>query len=291
MQRSLNRSPDLALAVATAVMALVGVALSIGPLRVAAGLPLILFFPGYVLLANLYPQRDALGIVYYLALSVGLSLALVPLGGLALNLTPWGIHTGTIMGLLVLWTLALAVLAHLRRRGEADEHAAGLAASLAAFRYWAATPSNRPQAVVLLTIGIVVLVVTGVIGYRSSAPPASAGSFTELALLSRDGRLDGLQRGLQLGESTTVTVTVTSREREETAYRMEARLADGSPIVLAKKALPPGDSWSQDVTVTPTEVGERQQLQVLLYREQDVEPYRSVHLWLDVSPVTEASGL
>jgi hypothetical protein len=60
-------------------------------LRYAFGAALILFIPGYALTEALYPKGELDGLLR-LGLSVGLSLALVPLTGLVLNYTPFGIR-------------------------------------------------------------------------------------------------------------------------------------------------------------------------------------------------------
>ena len=61
-------------------------------IRVVLGLPLVLFFPGYTLLSALFPRRKSLNDIERFALSFGISIAVVPLIGLALNYTPWGIR-------------------------------------------------------------------------------------------------------------------------------------------------------------------------------------------------------
>lgn len=75
-------------------------------LRYVFGGALILFLPGYALIEALYPKRsespqvERVGLVKAdmddgltrFALSIGLSLALVPLDGLVLNYTPFGIR-------------------------------------------------------------------------------------------------------------------------------------------------------------------------------------------------------
>lgn len=53
---------------------------------------LILYLPGYSLIEFLYPKKKDLEILTRIALSIGLSLAIVPLTGLALNYTPFGIR-------------------------------------------------------------------------------------------------------------------------------------------------------------------------------------------------------
>ncbi len=51
-------------------------------------LPVVLFIPGYCLIAALFPKNDDIGLSERIALSVGLSLALIPLIALGLNFTP-----------------------------------------------------------------------------------------------------------------------------------------------------------------------------------------------------------
>jgi uncharacterized membrane protein len=81
------------------------------PLRVAAVLPFILFIPGYLLIAALFPGGEDLDWIERIALSFGLSIAVVPLIGLALNYTPWGIRLDPIVTALVLFCIAMGVAA------------------------------------------------------------------------------------------------------------------------------------------------------------------------------------
>jgi len=61
-------------------------------LRYVFGGLLILYLPGYALIEFLYPKKKDLEALTRIALSIGLSLAIVPLTGLALNYTPFGIR-------------------------------------------------------------------------------------------------------------------------------------------------------------------------------------------------------
>jgi uncharacterized membrane protein len=75
----------------------------------------VLFIPGYVAVEALFPKGRELDGIERLALSVGLSLALVPLVGLLLNYTPWGIRLDPIMVSLTILTIGLALVAFARR--------------------------------------------------------------------------------------------------------------------------------------------------------------------------------
>jgi hypothetical protein len=75
----------------------------------------VLFIPGYVTVEALFPKGRELDGIERFALSVGLSLAVVPLVGLLLNYTPWGIRLDPIVISLTILTLGLAGVTVLRR--------------------------------------------------------------------------------------------------------------------------------------------------------------------------------
>jgi len=82
--------------------------------RWVLGLVFVLFIPGYVTLKVLFPERG-LDSLERFALSIGLSLAIVPLIGLVLNFTPWGIRLNPIIVSLYILTTGLALIALTRQ--------------------------------------------------------------------------------------------------------------------------------------------------------------------------------
>jgi len=83
-------------------------------LRWVLGSFFVLFIPGYVAVEALFPRGRELDAIERFALSVGLSLALVPLIGLLLNYTPWGIRLTPIVISLTAFTLTVAIVALVR---------------------------------------------------------------------------------------------------------------------------------------------------------------------------------
>jgi len=81
----------------------------ISPIRIILGLPLVLFLPGYSLIAALFPGKDDLDAIERIALSFGLSIAITPLLGLALNYTPFGIRLSPVLIVLSVFTVSLAM--------------------------------------------------------------------------------------------------------------------------------------------------------------------------------------
>lgn len=86
-------------------------------LRYATGALSVLYLPGAALIEALYPKKEDLEPLERLALSIGLSLALVPLVGLVLNYTPWGIRLNPVVASLSLLTVSLAFAAVRRKFG------------------------------------------------------------------------------------------------------------------------------------------------------------------------------
>ena len=84
-------------------------------LRYVLGSVFVLFIPGYVTVEALYPRDSDLKPLERLALSIGLSLALVPLIGLILNYTPWGIRLEPVITSLTIYNLLVGSVAVYRK--------------------------------------------------------------------------------------------------------------------------------------------------------------------------------
>jgi uncharacterized membrane protein len=103
---------------------LVGLAVFVFPqtvpwvyVRYVSGAVYVLYVPGAVFIEMLYPKRDELEDLERFALGVGLSLALVPLVGLVLNYTPWGIRLNPIFAGLALIVMVFSLAAVYRKYG------------------------------------------------------------------------------------------------------------------------------------------------------------------------------
>ena len=85
--------------------------------RYVFGSVFVLFLPGYSLIRALFGSKELDNIERF-SLSIGLSLALVPLAGLLLNYTPWGIRTTPVTFCLLALTLVFASAAVVRDYGS-----------------------------------------------------------------------------------------------------------------------------------------------------------------------------
>ena len=75
----------------------------------------VLWLPGYTLIKALFPTKE-IDNIERTALSIGMSLALVPIIGLLLNYTPWGIRLTPITLSLLALTITIATAALIREQ-------------------------------------------------------------------------------------------------------------------------------------------------------------------------------
>jgi uncharacterized membrane protein len=116
---AISRYPaDLVLVVvwiAACIVAIYLPLLNATPLRIILALPVVLFLPGYCIVAALYPKDHDIELIERIALSFGLSIVVVPLIGYGLNFTPWGIRLDPLVIALCLFTLVMIGSAQYRR--------------------------------------------------------------------------------------------------------------------------------------------------------------------------------
>ena len=275
-----RRETDLIIAALCSV-ALVAVDVAAAPAtpaRVALGVPFVLLLPGYVLVAAIFPGRDDLSFLERIALGAGLSAAIVPLLGLALNYSPWGIRPHPIVLSVMLFTLTVAAVAAARRRLLPREQA---------FQPELAVPWRRlvpAGAFARLLAAVAVLVVAAATagGTYLLVLPRDGQAYTEFYLLGPGGRAGGYPSALSLGQSTRLTLGVANHEGHDDTYEIIARLDGAIASSVPELRLRDGDSWEQAVEISPSRAGDGQKLEYLLYREGAGEPYRRLHLWLDV---------
>lgn len=83
--------------------------------RYILGSIFVLWLPGYSLIKALFPTKE-IDNIERTALSIGMSLALVPITGLLLNYTPWGIRLTPVTLSLLALTITLATAALIREQ-------------------------------------------------------------------------------------------------------------------------------------------------------------------------------
>lgn len=290
------------------------------PIRVALGLPLLFFLPGYALLAVCFPgrhdesgrrvsssgpagvtRRGTVTLPERLALSVGLSVALVPVVGLVLVAAPVATTPAVIAAALtavVVVGMARRLLSPARNRYRAPVRG-GVSTMV---EFVVAPDSVRTRVLNVAVLVVAVLAVVALAGALVSPPQDEA--YTDVALVTEDGSGDYVAGGypdqLAPGESAELVLAVENEEGERTDYTVVVVLervdGDGNSASAAtvdelnrfEVGVDDGVRAYVEHEVTPTATGENLRINYLLYRgEAPPDPntetaYRHVHVWVDV---------
>ena len=276
-------SLDLLGAALVAALEVALVAFMGGPGSIVPGLLLVFFLPGYSLLALLYPSRRDVTSLERIALSLGMSLVIVPLIALALNFTPWGIRPLPLAVAVAAVTCALAGAAYRRRRLRGayvvDTNAARTVSE--ALRLWWRTGTKmvtrRPNALVF----VAALALVGAALFATIVPKTTD-TFTEFALLDSSGTLRDYPHSVFVGDDVQLRLSVTNHEDRTITYRIVVLLDGTEADHFGPRSLVPGENWLQPIQFRVDKPDARQQAEFLLDVEGNAEPYRAVHLWLDV---------
>ena len=250
-----------------------------GPLRIALGLPFVLFFPGYNLIAALFPSKRSLVSIERVALSFGLSIAVVLLLGLY---TPWGIRLVPIVVSLAMFVLAMVGLGLYRQHRLRPEERFEVNFRSALGH---CLPSWRGQVLWdrVLTI-LLVMVIAGAIGTLAYViqSPKVEDRFTEFFILGPGGKAENYPTELTLGDAGKVILGIANNEHETAVYRVEIRI-DGEKVGdLGPITLDHEEEWQREVAFAPARSGPDQKVQFLLYKGGASEASESLHLWVDV---------
>lgn len=256
------------------------------PVRIVLGLPLVLFLPGYALIALLFPRKADLDAIERIALSFGLSIAVVPLIGLGLNYTPFGIRLSPVLFSLSVVTIALALGACWRRRKvvSSEEFAVEFRAAFRALKESFAASETRLDRILSVILVISILVAIGMVVYVIVTPKQGE-KFTEFYILGPGGKADEYPTTLRVGEEGRVLIGIVNHEYATVEYRLEVRLGD-TRLTNESFPLSHNETWERPFTFKPAVVGENQKLAFWLFKvgANETEPYRSLHLWVDVKP-------
>ncbi len=216
---------------------------------------LVLFVPGYVLVAALFPggggladfvkdiahageayergkgpekgtkaetgaqegsedRKGEIDWIERIALSIGLSIAVVPLLGLLLNFTPFGIRLVPIVLSIVLFSGGLGIVAYLRRMGLLVEER--LSATLVVTKPAWGEYSRLDK---VLAVGLIISLVfsVSVLAFVLTTPRPGE-RFTEFGILGPGGMLSDYPTDLNVSEQGTVLIFVANHEFERVDY-------------------------------------------------------------------------
>jgi len=240
---------------------------------------LVLFVPGYVTVAALFPGRKEIDWIERFALSLGIGLAIIPAISLALNFTPLGIRFAPIVIALAVFSTLVGLSAwHLRVNLPIEER-------LSANLNLPALPWKGYNLVErVLAVGLVTAITAAVatFGYVLTAP-RPYDQFTEFYMLGPDGNVSGYPTRLNVSQPGMIFIGITNREGSDMNYSIQvdrvgvvslynATTGSNETIEVNRTAWPQlnvtvgnGQSWIQPYTFSISKEGSWE-VQFLLYK-------------------------
>ena len=273
-------------------------------IRIILGVPFLLFSPGYVLVAALFPRKTEMDAIERMALSFGISIAVVPAIGLVLNYTPWGINLEPVLYSVAAFVIIVSVVA-IMRQPELRERKTMTVGIPLRLPGWSESRYTRSLYLLLL---LSLLTAFAVFIY-TIATPRPEELFTESYILGanyemrdypaeftmQEGRVVRVRYDAETGEIPgewgKIALRIVNREGREASYRVEAIIdgdlvnvySDGSYVEqLGPVELAAGETWEQVIGIIPRHPGDNQKVVFLLYINGGTEPYQRLHLWIDV---------
>ena len=254
--------------------------------RTILGLPFLLFFPGYALMAALFPKKGSLGGVERVALSFGLSIAVASLIGLILDYTPWEIRLYPILISLAVFSLVASGVAWYRRGKLAPEERFRVLFNVGMPSWQGQSVPDRVLSVVLV---VAIAGVIGTLGYVVATPSAGE-KFTEFYILGPDGKAKDYPAELKVGEEGRVIVGIVNHEQGAASYKVEVLIGgekvklriggedrDGIMVELGNE-----EEWREEVGFVPQKAGEKQKVEFVLYKDGELYFEEPLYLWIDV---------
>jgi uncharacterized membrane protein len=253
--------------------------------RIPLGFLLVLFLPGYVLIAALFPMKNDMSGLERVMFSLGFSLVVTPMIGLGLNYTARGIEQNSVVSSLAVFILAFALIGWIRRNMLPPKDRFSVGFLKGARELMGGLKLRRHLGI---NKAIIVLFVLAIIASISTTAyiflnPKQEEGFTEFYVLGIDGMADDYPTSVGVGNISTVTVGVVNHENRMMSYLL--RVASVNSMLLEREIeLNNGHTWEDKISYMLRDSGAHQKLRFLLYKDGNFTfPYRELYLWINIT--------
>jgi uncharacterized membrane protein len=196
-------------------------------IRIILGLPFILFIPGYTLVFALFPIKKTdhgIDIIERIALSLCLSVAIVPLIGLALNYTAWGIRLNIVLLSLFFFIMSMGVIAIYRWIKTKPGERFTITFNISLPKSESKLDKTLNVILVVFIVIIIILLVYVIIR------PKTGEQFTEFYILGSNGMAQNYPTYLNAGENTSVILGLVNHEGQSIHYTIEIWLLNQTTV-------------------------------------------------------------
>lgn len=247
----------------------------ISPIKWPIGIFMIILVPGYLLLAILAPKKETINSYERIFLSFTMSIIISAIISLILknpsNSALTEISSRLSIPLIIASTIIRSRIKHSERFSWNP---------IKSIEKIKDTHPNKKQIISLILVVILISMIGVTINIILNPVPSE--KFTEFYILGPTGKAYDYPTNLKLGETAEVIIGVINHEYQTTKYRIIIKIGE-KIIDNTTLTLKNGEKWEKRFKFTPTEAGDNQKLQFLLYRLPDEKRvYRSLHLFINV---------
>lgn len=276
--RSHNKISDLGIISIWLTIMFISVILPIENIyvRTILAIPIILFIPGYILMAVFFPKKYDLYSAERIALSFGLSIVIILILGILLNFT-LGITLIPIFIILYLYNIMMmTIVIYVREKIPEDiRFSVQLGNIYDIFNN--VKPKGRLDFILTAVLIFMIILTVGTINYTITIPKTGE-SFTEFYILNSSGNDFNISL-----DPVTLLVGISNHEYSRVNYTLQV-VIDKNIIYSEELALDNNKNWKKNMTFTPDKKDVDMKLEFLLFKENNFTvPYRSLHLWVNAT--------
>jgi uncharacterized membrane protein len=277
-------------------------------LSIILALPLVLFVPGYCLIAALFPKKYDIDLIERMTLSIGLSIVIVPLIGLGFNFTPWGIRFDPIVISVTLFTLVMVLISFYRRALVPSEERFNFPFSEigGTIRNEIFPAGGGTGERILSTVIILSILIATITTIYMITVPKEGEQFTEFFILGENRTAAIYPDTIIVGQNYPLYVSVVNHEYRNITYTIETWMIraefDNVTNSSSIKAMDPNDRLSlilphEEAVIIPYNISVKKtgynRVEFLLFDEtvpglnvtgsdRINASYRDLHLWVTV---------
>jgi uncharacterized membrane protein len=196
-------------------------------LKIILGLPFLLFIPGYLLLFVLFPTKKTnkgIDFIQRIALSFGLSLAIIALIGITLYYITGRIYLETAFISIFIFEISLGLISTYRWYKTTPNERLILSINLSLDKFIKKYKSKtRLDKILLITIIFLIILTTTLFIFVLTTPKPNE-KFTEFNILGSDKSTTNYPYNVIAGENTTIIIGITNHEYQTINYTIEVWL-------------------------------------------------------------------
>lgn len=249
-------------------------------LRLFIGFGDVFIFPGYLIQLAIFPSRTLLDSIERFGLSLGFSVALIPIEIWLVDQFPWGLQFWAVVTCHIVIIFILLLIVTIQRFFLSP-------VDIFIPRFYYTNNGSftiQPLKIQGIHLFFACVVVIGIFGLSwMIIVPKQSNFYSEFYLLGKNGMGQDYPRSGQAGVPTTVTVGVANQEGEDVIYRVRAYQ---NKVLIGESeafALKDGHVWEEVLGFTPIREGENEQFDFYLFRDRQTKPYRSLRLFINVT--------